>query len=235
MSKLIDITRQKFGRLTVIKRAENTKLGESRWVCKCECGNEKIIRGRKLRTASTQSCGCIHKEYARRHIYEISKKYNTYDLSGEYGIGYTSKGEQFYFDLEDYEKIKEVCWHVTKSKYIRGLLNGKSILQHVFILNKPKKMTIDHINHNTVDNRKENLRICSIQQNCMNRQLYNSNKSGYSGVIFRKDSKKWRACITYKYKIIQLGTFTNMQDAINARKKAEEKYFGEFAYKGNKE
>lgn len=235
MSKLIDITGQKFGKLTVIKRAENTKLGESRWVCKCECGNEKIIEGRKLRTAHTQSCGCIHKEYARRHIYEISKKYNTYDLSGEYGIGYTSKGEQFYFDLEDYEKIKEVCWYFTKLKYVRGLLNGKPILQHVFILNKPAKMAIDHINHNTFDNRKENLRICSIQQNCMNHQPSNSNKSGYSGVTFRKDSKKWRAYITYKYKAIQLGTFKNMQDAINARKKAEEKYFGEFAYKGNKE
>ena len=40
---------------------------------------------------------------------ETFKKYNTYDLSGEYGIGYTSKGEEFYFDLDDYDKIKDYC------------------------------------------------------------------------------------------------------------------------------
>ena len=46
------------------------------------------------------------------------KKYNTYDLSGEYGIGYTSKGEEFWFDLNDYNKIKDYCWYYNSNGYL---------------------------------------------------------------------------------------------------------------------
>ena len=50
----------------------------------------------------------------------MHKKYNTYDLTGEYGIGYTSKDEEFYFDLEDYDKIKDYCWRITMQGYVRA-------------------------------------------------------------------------------------------------------------------
>lgn len=51
-------------------------------------------------------------------ISESKKKKNTYDLSGEYGIGYTEKGECFYFDLSDYNKIKDYYWRISKQGYI---------------------------------------------------------------------------------------------------------------------
>lgn len=54
-----DLTGQKFGRLTVIERAENGKNGSTRWLCRCECGNEKIIEGGHLRSHKIKSCGCL--------------------------------------------------------------------------------------------------------------------------------------------------------------------------------
>lgn len=61
MPKLIDLTGQKFGRLTVLKRGDN--LGRDvAWICKCDCGNEKLIRGADLRSGKTKSCGCLQRE-----------------------------------------------------------------------------------------------------------------------------------------------------------------------------
>lgn len=62
MSKLIDLTGQKFGRLTVIERAENAKQGQARWMCQCDCGTKTVVMGKLLRNGNTQSCGCLHKE-----------------------------------------------------------------------------------------------------------------------------------------------------------------------------
>ena len=109
LGKFKDLTGQRFGRLTVIKRAEDyvSPKGSQnvQWLCKCDCGNEITIVGKALtRKNGTKSCGC----FAKENMSKIKKKYNTYDLSGEFGIGYTSKDEKFYFDLEDYDKIKKI-------------------------------------------------------------------------------------------------------------------------------
>lgn len=61
MPKLEDLTNQKFGRLTVIKRAPN-KNGRTAWYCRCDCGNEKIVISKSLKDGNTKSCGCYHKE-----------------------------------------------------------------------------------------------------------------------------------------------------------------------------
>lgn len=67
MDKLIDLTGQKFGRLTAIRQAGSNKQGNALWLCKCECNDEKeiIIRGINLRNNHTQSCGCLQKEVVR--------------------------------------------------------------------------------------------------------------------------------------------------------------------------
>ncbi len=61
MGKLIDLTGQTFNRLTVIKRMENDKWGQTRWLCQCECGNKKIIQGNHLKSNRIKSCGCLQK------------------------------------------------------------------------------------------------------------------------------------------------------------------------------
>lgn len=62
MSKCIDLIGQNFGKLTVIERADNSNTGKAQWLCKCECGNQKVILGRSLRKGATKSCGCIYFE-----------------------------------------------------------------------------------------------------------------------------------------------------------------------------
>ena len=65
MTRIIDMTGRRFGRLLVLSRASNTKHHKAAWLCKCKCGNQKIIAGGLLRSKKTQSCGCIKKEWAR--------------------------------------------------------------------------------------------------------------------------------------------------------------------------
>lgn len=64
MGKLIDLTGQEFGRLAVVERVANNKRKEAMWLCRCECGNEVIVRGTSLRDGNTKSCGCLQKEAA---------------------------------------------------------------------------------------------------------------------------------------------------------------------------
>lgn len=59
---MVDLTGKKFGRLTVVSRAENSKGGKSRWLCRCECGNECVVHGSSLKSGNTKSCGCIRRE-----------------------------------------------------------------------------------------------------------------------------------------------------------------------------
>lgn len=227
----IDLTNKRFGRLVVINRAEDYISPKGKhfvcWLCKCDCGNEVVVNGNSLRRKATQSCGCLQKEIVAKQ----SKKYNKYDLSGEYGIGYTSKGEEFYFDLEDYNKIKDYCWFNTKG-YICALCDNKRTLMHRLVTNCPDNMVVDHIGGEETrsDNRKQNLRICTISQNNMNRKITNRNTSGVVGVAWDKNKKKWEATIRINKKQIHLGLFDNFEDAVDTRKQAEEKYFGEYSY-----
>ena len=122
MGKFKDLTGEKFGFLTVVKRAEDYVSPKGyhsvQWLCKCDCGNEHVVLGSNLTRHLIESCGCLRKNPS----IIIRRKYNNYDLSGEYGIGYTSKGEEFYFDLEDYDKIKDYCWFKNDSGYILAAL-----------------------------------------------------------------------------------------------------------------
>lgn len=226
MGKFKDLTGRKFGRLTVIERAEDyiepSGRHKVRWLCKCDCGNKKVVLSGNL-GRTTYSCGCLNKEM----VFEKMRKYNTYNLSGEYGIGYTTKGEEFYFDLEDYDKIKDYYWYKNDQGYILSYTKDKTLRMHkLFVEGK----CIDHINGITFDNRKNNLRIVNKSQNAMNKGLQNNNTSGATGVYWHKQSNKWIAYIQVNKKHIHLGSFDNFEDAVKARKEAEEKYFGEFSY-----
>ena len=163
----------------------------------------------------------------------VKRKYNKYDLSGEYGIGWTTNtNKEFYFDVEDYEKIKNYCWieDVGKTGYssIRARVpdeNKKTIMHWVIMGNK----WYDHINRNPLDNRKSNLRKASKVENNRNCSISKNNKSGIIGIVWNKKNNNWRTRITVNRKNIELGSFANKEDAIIARLQAEQKYFGEFA------
>ena len=73
MGKFIDLTGQKFGRLTVISRAENDKTNHVRWFCECDCGITTIVKAQSLRSGATQSCGCYNKEVVRQNGTKLIK------------------------------------------------------------------------------------------------------------------------------------------------------------------
>lgn len=226
MGKFIDITGKKFGRLTVLNRVEEKKNKQIQWFCKCECGKEVIVIGNNLKNGTSKSCGCIRRNKA--------KKPNKYDLTKEYGIGYTHKNEVFYFDLDDYELIKNHCWNKNEDGYLVSRINDKIIRMHRLIMNAPKDKDVDHINHLIYDNRKENLRIVTRSQNNMNRGLQINSTSGIKGVNYCKSKEKWKAVIKLNKRNIHLEYFVQKEDAIKARTEAEEKYFGEYRYNQNK-
>ena len=101
------------------------------------------------------------------------------------------------------------------------------------IINVYDNRRVDHINHNVKDNRKSNLRIVTISQNAINKKIVSNNTSGVTGICWNKNSCCWQAYITLNYKTKHLGCFKNKEDAIKARKDAEEKYFGEYSYKNS--
>lgn len=94
----------------------------------------------------------------------------------------------------------------------------------------PKGMEVDHINHNGLDNRRSNLRLCSHSGNQHNTRLRSTNTSGYKGIGWHKRREKWQVAITTNGIRRYLGYFTDINDAVIARKAAEEKYVGEFAF-----
>lgn len=227
----------KFNKLTVVSRdLEKSNCGNGvYWLCKCDCGNESLVSvsGGSLRKNGTKSCGCLIEEHNKKFI-ENGKKYNTYDLTGEYGIGYTEEGEKFYFDLEDYDKINKQYWSINSEGYVIAY-TGECRKMHRLITNANEKDVVDHINTNRNDNRKINLRKVTSQQNGMNHQIANNNTSGVTGVKLNKKSPvpKWVAEITYKGERIYLGYYSDFSEAVKVRKEAEIKYFGEYRYNPN--
>ena len=220
----------KFGRLTIISPAPN-RGKRTQWNCKCDCGNDFIALTDSLRSGNTQSCGCLQQEINQQ------RRYNTDDLSGTYGIGYTSKGEEFYFDLEDYDKIKNYRWYINCDGYVVTTINEthSKIKMHRIVMNvlDSPKILVDHIYHNRNDNRKSQLRLVNNQQNQCNTVVAKDNTSGYKGVYWHKKRNKWEALISYNNKQIYLGLYDDIEDAIRVRQQAEIKYFGEYRYKEN--
>lgn len=230
---------QKFGKLLVIDVAEDyidpkSKKHIKQYLCQCDCGTIKVIRASNLKSGVSKPCGCERLKKCVE-VNRNNKKLNTYDLTGEYGIGYTSKGEEFYFDLEDYDKIKNYAWMTNKKGYICTSLqfnNKKQVLMmHNLVMNNnDNTIIIDHINHRVNDNRKEKLRVTVNGQNNMNHSLYKSNTSGCAGVTWKEKNQKWEVRISVNKKRYYLGLYDDINEAIKVRKKAEEKYFGEYSY-----
>lgn len=118
-----------------------------------------------------------------------------------------------------------------KDGYLYNKSGAKVILMHRLLMNAPKGKVVDHINHCTNDNRKSQLRVCTYGENAMNKVKSNSS-SGKTGVYWYTREKRWSAEIGINGKRIRLGFFVDKDEAIKARKAAEQKYYGNYAYKG---
>lgn len=146
-------------------------------------------------------------------------------------------GLETQIDPEDVFLLKKYNYHPIKDKgnniYLRRSVrkNNKCETEflHKDIINPPKGMQVDHINGDTLDNRKCNLRPCTRLQNQYNRSLYKNNKSGYKGVSFIRRQKKYQATLKINGEVKYLGLYSDPKKAAIAYDLAAIKYYGEFS------
>lgn len=142
-----------------------------------------------------------------------------------------------YVDDEDYEKVKKYKWQsILKGGmyYVRrGVkLNNKlvSIYLHRLIMNAPKGLCVDHINHNPLDNRKRNLRICTHKQNMYNtRKNRKDRTSKYKGVYFSKLFNAWGVCLNKDGRTYKKDNIPTEIEAVKLYNEKAKEWFGEFA------
>lgn len=217
MSKFIDLSGHKYGRLFVVDISHKYKrpggYQVTYWNCVCDCGESTTVVGSDLRTGHTTSCGCFHKEMmsdrqkthgmAGTRIYTIWKSMkgrcnnqsNCYENYGGRGIGYCESWETFDNFLLDMGE-----------SYSDGL-------------------ELDRIDVDG-DYCKDNCRWVDGSLQAYNKRKKSTNTSGRTGVSYHKGSNMWHARISFEKKNIFLGCFSILEDAVKAREEAELKYYG---------
>lgn len=149
-----------------------------------------------------------------------------------------TQGKFALVDDKDYEWLMQWKWCYAKGKtsscvqrkeWPMTSCKHRTIRMHRLIMDAPKGMQVDHINHNTLDNRRCNLRIVTPQQNLYNTRARPNATSRYKGVHWRKDIKKWRVTISLNIRRT-IGYFHSEIEAAKAYDKAAKELFGEFAY-----
>lgn len=135
--------------------------------------------------------------------------------------------------------VKEVGSKARKNNaYKQVIVDGKLYLAHrliwLMVTGDEPQGFIDHVNRVRSDNRFVNLRQCTRSENCMNTSRRSCNKSGFVGVFWLSRYKKWKAYITANGKQNYLGVFSNLEDAIEARRLGELKFHGDFSTNNTK-
>lgn len=121
-------------------------------------------------------------------------------------LSFSKKGDTYYNTKVDgrYYKVHRIIWLMHYGEWPSG--------------------SIDHINHQTLDNRIDNLRDVSFADNLKNRTLQKNNTSGFNGITWREDNKKWRARVIVDRKVINLGSYSKKEDAERAVLLCREKH-----------
>ena len=186
--------------------------GHLQWICKCDCGNECCVDSGNLSSGHTQSCG-----HCEKYI-SLDAKTIKCDLPD---------GGYFLISPEDYEVVSQYKWSIESNGYPHTTIDGKHIRLHKLIMGNANH--IDHRSGDTLDNRRENLRMVTNQQNHWNMKKSKKNTSGYKGVSFDKRRGRYSSNIMKDGKNIFLGYFNSPIDAAIAYDNAAFLYFGEYA------
>lgn len=209
-----DLTFTSRNTLFIFGRVWSVARGRYLWQVRCHCG--------KVRSAMTT--GAINK-YKPFKGCKCPSKYRV-----EGSVAYVDCSTPTYPDRvcildievfnEKYKGRKLSCYRSGYSDLLYVACQGSAV--HREVNNTPKDLNTDHISGNTLDNRKVNLRSATKKENGQNCRINKDNTSGFSGVSYRKDTRKWVAKITVDSKVLWLGTtFTTLEEAVTARKEAE--------------
>jgi len=134
-------------------------------------------------------------------------------------------------DAEDIVYVSQYTWSIQNNKdgqYVKRSIGKKSILLHRDLLNNPIGLEVDHLDHNGLNNKRDNLRVCTSSQNKQNMRVRRDNKLGIKGVYYNKKERKYYAQIKLE-KRIWLGSYNTAEEANAAYQKAANKLFKEFA------
>ena len=224
MGRTADITGQRFGRLVAIKPIGNKgkKVGVY-WLCQCDCGNNKEVRASRLLQGYTKSCGCLAKE--------TSKKNGRNALLTRNKVHAVQVGQRF----GKLVAIKPV------DKNIKGNILwecqcdcGNTIIVRADSLRDSNTKSCGCLKRVAGKEIAESILYERVRSFCYDgtyipriksKKLQRNNTSGVTGVHWQPKIAKWVAKIGFRGKRIHLGCFDNLEDAIRARKEAEEKYF----------
>lgn len=212
-------------------------------IVSCVCPYCKTIfetAGYNITTKRVKSCGCYKKLTSVKNINKCNnskiKEHNYYEIKGNYVfMKMHNTNDITVFDLENLYKFKKYLWHIHKG-YVFTTIGNDRISMANMVIGKPQNgLVIDHIKSfnnipKELNNTKENLRIVTQQQNLMNRAKQKRKcTSQYVGVSYKSKRNKWEAAIGINGKNKFLGQFNTEEEAHQARLKAEQKYFGEYA------
>ena len=205
---------QRFGALTILELLDGDK-------CKalCDCGRISHPTRHNLLAGRSKSCG-----NCGRNLYRRLQDGKTTEVTA-------TNGYKFLIDTEDEEKVSAYKWHVTKNQ--RGYLcviNSRrmTLCRLIMGLAKSSGYETDHINLDSLDNRKKNLRKVTHQQNQCNQPLQKNNTSGVTGVRFYPPRGKYSARLKIAQHEIHLGYYSTFQEAVQARNVGMECMFGEY-------
>lgn len=213
MGAFIDLTGQAFGRLTVVRRAGTGNTGQSNWECLCECGKTANVLSDNLRRGKQVSCGCYHLETITTH-------------------GHSRKGK-ITPEYRAWQGMKRRCTDVNHEDYVNYGGRGITVCEQwessfeTFLEDMGKKPSKRHsIDRIFTDGNYEpsNCRWSTHSEQTINQRLRKTNTSGHKGITWETRRNKWLAKITLNRKSIHLGNFEKIEDAIEARNKAEIKY-----------
>ncbi len=143
-----------------------------------------------------------------------------------------TQGQWALVDADDFEWLSQWTWcAATQRNHLIALSKPKSHAPHLLMhrLITPNTPVVDHINGNSLDNRRSNLRAATPSQNGANARRSRANSTGFKGVYFARERNKWAARIKVNYREIGLGRFSSAEDAARAYDAAARKHFGEFA------
>jgi len=145
-----------------------------------------------------------------------------------------TRGKYAIVDAADYEWLSPHKWFATGDEsrgfYAARRDGDKVVLMHRAIMNAPEGTVVDHINHNSLNNRRTNLRLCTQKQNSRSARPSRRATSRFKGVYFCRRTGKWLATIGYEGKTIHLGSFDDEIEAAKAYDRKARELFGEFAY-----
>ena len=204
-----DLTGQRFGKLTVLRRADAPQNGKpvgDRWLCRCDCGGEVTVLGANLVRGHTKSCGCLKEN----------------DLTGQHIGALTVLGRSDKYAKRGKRRVR--LWEcrcdcgATTYKATDTLTAGV------------ENSCAECAQKRNAASARDNAGFVAGTQLCKIRDLRPTaaNTSGCRGVSFNKRTARWEAVIIFRQKRTRLGSYKRFEDAVEVRKKAEQRIFGEF-------